>query len=98
MKTHQLKIDEKWLDRIRPGEKTCELRIKDRDYQTGDEILFMRLLPKDEILSSDEYYVREGDKTYLLYKDEPYKITHVLAGVEGLEKDYCILSLKPKKK
>jgi len=39
-KTHFLKIEQVWWERVRSGEKTCEVRLNDRDFQTGDAIRF----------------------------------------------------------
>jgi hypothetical protein len=36
---HQLKIEPRWLHRIRANEKHCEVRLNDRDYQAGDDII-----------------------------------------------------------
>lgn len=40
MKTHILKIEARWLDRLITGQKTCEIRKNDRDFQVGDKIDF----------------------------------------------------------
>ncbi len=38
MTTHYVKGDARWVSRLRANEKTMEVRIDDRDYQTGDRI------------------------------------------------------------
>jgi hypothetical protein len=40
MTVHYLKIDQRWFDRIVNNEKTAEVRLDDRDFQTGDRINF----------------------------------------------------------
>ena len=40
MKTHQLKIKDIYWERLIEGEKNCEVRLNDRDYQKGDHIQF----------------------------------------------------------
>ena len=40
MTTHYLKVDERWLRRLRANQKHAEVRIDDRDFQTGDVIEF----------------------------------------------------------
>jgi hypothetical protein len=40
MTTHYLKIDAVWLSRIRANQKHAEVRLDDRDFQTGDTIMF----------------------------------------------------------
>lgn len=41
MTTHYLKIEPRWLDRVRNHEKTAEVRLDDRDYQTGDRVVLI---------------------------------------------------------
>lgn len=43
MKTHRIKIQDKFLARIQSGEKTFEIRKNDRNYQVGDFIVFLRV-------------------------------------------------------
>lgn len=40
MTTHQLKIEQRWANRIQANEKHAEVRFDDRDYQAGDKIQF----------------------------------------------------------
>lgn len=40
MTTHKLKIEHDWFERLRSGQKTCEVRRHDRDYQVGDRVRF----------------------------------------------------------
>ena len=40
MKIHQLKIEQNYLDNILLGLKKSEIRLNDRDYQTGDVLEF----------------------------------------------------------
>lgn len=37
---HELKIERRWLERVRAHEKTAEVRYDDRDFQAGDAIMF----------------------------------------------------------
>lgn len=39
MVNHELKIEHQWLERIRRGLKTYEVRKHDRDYQVGDTLI-----------------------------------------------------------
>lgn len=84
---HILKIDEKWFERIYTGQKTSELRFNDRDYQTGDTVIFR---PIDS-----------GGNAIIKPYDLPiYKITHVLDSnqfPQGLQPGYCVLSIQPLK-
>lgn len=38
-KTHNLKIEEQYLQDLLSGKKTFEIRLNDRDYQVGDTLL-----------------------------------------------------------
>lgn len=40
MRTHRLKIKHEYFSRLELGQKTCEIRLDDRDYQVGDLIYF----------------------------------------------------------
>lgn len=83
---HILKIEEKWFERIYSGQKTSELRFNDRDYQTGDTIIFR---PTDRNGQAIEKHTS---------KPTIYEITHVLNShqfPQGLQPGYCILSIKP---
>lgn len=42
MTTHHLKIEDRWLRRVQAKQKHAEVRFDDRDYQTGDTIMFCR--------------------------------------------------------
>ena len=92
MKTHTLKIEERWLKSIMDSSKTCEVRLNDRDYQKGDRVEFMTLiLPGEE--TPKEMTTKNG---YLVHW-QLYKITHVLHFPEGLKDGYVALSIKPTK-
>lgn len=79
MKLHELKILPKYYEKVRDGEKRFEIRKDDRNFKVGDII---RLC--------------EHDGKLFTGKDLLYDITYKLDGGEyGLEKGYCILSIKP---
>ena len=84
---HNLKIDEKWFERICSGQKTSEVRFNDRDYQTDDTIVF-------QPVNSD------GNTLIKPYSLPTYEITHVLDSnqfPEALKPGYCVLSIQPLK-
>jgi len=87
---HELKIEPRYLERIKRGEKTAELRINDRDYQVGDTLHLYAF-------TNQGYYLL-ADNTASRYRPpEPQficEITHVLQGVPGLKKGNVILSFK----
>lgn len=80
MKLHELKIKEKYYQKVLCGIKTFELRKNDRDYQIGDLINFIVV----------------NDSGNIEQTDEVYKIRYILKDVPeyGLDKDYCILGIK----
>lgn len=39
MKTHELKIIPEWFAAVLLKMKTCEIRLNDRDYKVGDELI-----------------------------------------------------------
>ena len=84
---HILKIEEKWLERIMDGQKTSEIRLNDRDYQTDDTIVFQP--------------VNSDGNTLIKPSSLPiYEITHVLNASqfpEALQPGYCVLSIVPLK-
>lgn len=43
MTIHHLKVEDRWESRLRDSQKTAEVRLDDRDYQTGDVISFSTL-------------------------------------------------------
>ena len=58
MKTHKLKIEPEYLAEIIAGNKKCEIRIGDRDYQRGDILELFHLIKTDAIGDLDD---REPD-------------------------------------
>ena len=70
MKIHHLKIEEKYLNAIKNGSKTFEIRYNDRGYQVGDILVFED--PKEEsgqyavsvtFMISDERFCKENFAT-----------------------------------
>lgn len=82
---HKLKIKAKYAVDVLWGRKTFEIRKNDRDYKVGDTIVFQVL---------DE---NNTDVTETL--DMPkYVISYIFNGGEyGLDKDYCVFSIRPLK-
>lgn len=83
-RTHNLKISQRWYDRLVEGLKTSELRRNDRDFQVGDKVAF--LIPA---------FGLEGQWN-APFPIVTFEITHVLSSdaCEGLEHGFCIISLK----
>lgn len=87
--THELKIYPTYFSAIKDGRKKFELRLNDRFYKVGDQLLLREFVPEgyhDDTPAQDEYSGR------ILHR----KITYVLKGnnVMGLQPGYVILGLK----
>lgn len=76
---HALKILPQYFKCVKNGTKTFEIRKNDRDFRKGD------------ILRLYEY-----DKMKRLYTGRVCEVTvlYVLKNCDGLNKDYCIMSIK----
>ena len=78
-RVHHIKLNEEYCDSVYVGDKTFEVRLNDRGYQTGDYINF---IPVDKTGVIDHPIDRRL-----------YKITYVHSGL-GLEKMYVVLGIK----
>lgn len=77
-KKHTLNLLPQYWSPIYSGQKTCEIRKNDRDFQKGDGIFF-------SILDG-------GLKSFP--QEHEFLITHVLHFPEGLKDGYVALSIK----
>ena len=104
MKLHELKIKEEYLEDIKSGKKTFELRKNDRDYQVGDLIHFVEVyrdimliggIPAFDIVKN-KTATKEYTREFKDYEKNLFEITYILKNVPeyGLDKDYCILGIK----
>lgn len=88
MQTHTLKTIGHYFDAVERGEKTFEVRLNDRGFQTGDVLKLVR------IEESGAYSPgREGrfSTRHLLRR-----ITYIMQGGHfGIETRYCVLGLGP---
>lgn len=85
MKTHSLKIDVHFWNSICNGDKLCEVRRNDRDFQVGDKIYFNAVVPDghEDVVNN--------------LSADTYKISHVLSSDQfpsGIQRGYCVLSIK----
>ncbi len=85
MKTHYIKIDAMWWERIVDGDKTCEVRRNDRDYQAGDKLVFDVLPSDNNIFPAPPVTMQKG----------AIVITHVYSG-RGMQAGYVALSFQVK--
>ena len=80
MKIHKLKLNIEFCDAVFNGEKTFEVRLNDRGYQTGDRIKF---IPVDS---------QKNKVNHMIQRTE-YEITYILNGW-GIENGYVVLAIK----
>lgn len=82
---HKLKIKAEYVFAVWSGRKTFEIRKNDRDYKVGDTIVF-------QVLDENNTDVTE---TFDMPK---YVISYIFNGGKyGLDKDYCVFSIRPLK-
>lgn len=82
MTEHYLKIKPEFIDAVRNGIKTHEVRKNDRNYKVGDTLVF---------------YTDDGLPKEKCFIDERYGITHILTSEEfpdGIKEGYAVLSIK----
>lgn len=82
-KTHELKIEQRYLDKLLSGEKTFEVRFNDREYKVGDVLSFFRNLGTPYGIPTTKKYLFEI--TDLFEND---------GEITPLAKNWVILSLK----
>ncbi|MBR2907428.1 MAG: DUF3850 domain-containing protein [Clostridia bacterium] len=67
MKTHQIKIDPEYFERLIRGDKPFEFRKNDRDYRPGDIVTLLECKVKDDGFCNSEYY--SGRSCTVVIKD-----------------------------
>ena len=81
MKYHKLKINPDLFIEVREGRKTAEVRRDDRNYQVGDMLHIYPFDSVKKVRTSPDFCCRE--------------VTHKVDGGQfGIEKGYCLLSMK----
>lgn len=78
-KWHKLKIEEVFARRIHQGEKTCEVRRDDKDFQKGDIIVF-----SINSFEDGQWELAPQLVTHVLR-----------GGQYGIEQGYVVMSIKP---
>jgi ParB family transcriptional regulator, chromosome partitioning protein len=76
---HFLKIWPAFFAQITSGKKTCELRKNDRGFKVGHMLCLQEFDPKRKIYTGLETQV---------------SVTGIIENFKGLERGYCILSIK----
>lgn len=80
MKTHKLKLGIEFWDVVMAGQKTFEVRLNDRGFQKGDQIIFEKV---------------DKSGLSLLTESEVFEIRYVLSGW-GLQDGHVAFSIRPK--
>lgn len=88
-KIHELKILPQYFEDVKCGHKTFELRKDDREFQTGD-ILMLK-----EFNQNKKYKTINETETNFSGKKVLRQIKYILKDIEGLNKNYAILGIKP---
>lgn len=77
---HQLKTWPQYFKRVMDGEKNFEVRLNDRDFQTGDLVSLNEYDPVNKKYTGNQLDV---------------KITYILNGGSfGIKKGYCAFAFK----
>lgn len=80
---HDLKTVDRYYDAVLRGEKTFEVRLNDRAFQTGDVVRLRR--------TNERGYYTDFDTCWT-----ERRITYILQGGQfGIEPRYCVLGLGP---
>jgi len=76
---HEIKCQPEYFEPLLTGDKTCEVRENDRDYQVDDILLIREFNPR----TRDGYTKRSVAR----------RITHILRDFPAVDKKYVVLSL-----
>lgn len=83
---HAIKIKPQYFDAVISGKKQFEIRKNDREYQEGD------------FLALNEWKQTSGVGGHYTGRSCIVLVDYILYGatlVDGLDEDYCIMSIKP---
>lgn len=99
MRTHTLKVDQEYMDALKSGEKTFEVRRDDRGFQKGDRLILARYGQNKRDGGSFGYMNPEG-RVVSSYHDGSSvdkierKIKYILTGGQfGIEPGHVVLQL-----
>lgn len=85
-KVHELKAVDRYWDAVASGEKTFEVRLNDRAFQTGD------ILELVKVTEDGLRYRKSGSPEW--YPPLIKQISYILQGGQfGIEPQYCVLGL-----
>ena len=87
--THELKTLARYFEAVERGDKTFEVRLNDRAFQTGDTITLVKMDNEGKL-----YETPPGSLFGRITLKR--KITYVLQGGQfGIDPRYCVLGLGP---
>lgn len=92
MKIHTLKIKSEFYSKVNSNQKNWELRYNDRDFQIGDLIHFDILDEEGKIINTSEDDDVLWEIGYILFSN---KNKDKQPSFSGIEKNYCIMSIRP---
>lgn len=89
---HQLKILNRYYQRVLRGEKTAEVRVNDRDFQTGDLVWLNPIQDNPDDRKLTEMADGKVVDDSLPFNPLAVRITHVLHSPELLQPGVVVLS------
>lgn len=88
MTTHMLKTDREVFQAVWNGKKKFEIRLNDRDFQVGDELLLRETQFTGEEMKAGAPLVYTGEKLLVI-------VSYILQGpIYGLAENWCIMSIR----
>lgn len=88
MKLHELKTNPDVFNAVKTGQKTFEIRLDDRGYEVGDQLLLKQTLHTGEQMKAGMPLEYTGSTFGA-------RITHILRGpIYGLQAGWVILSFR----
>ena len=93
--THELKTDGEVFQLSWDNKKPYEIRVNDRDFQIGDEIVLRETKHSGESMK-EPTGLSIGEKMPLIYTGRRIRqeILSILSDCYGLKDDWCILGTK----
>lgn len=100
MKTHTLKVEHEYMDAVKSGEKSFEVRRDDRGFQKGDRLVLCRYGVERDCIAHTRGFMNKRGKVVSSYPhcDDVDRcertISYVLTGGQfGIEPGHVVLGL-----
>jgi len=91
MREHELKIWPPFFEHILNGRKTFDVRLNDRDFVVGDDVLFREYVPEEHGIQGTPYYTGRKHRMLISYILNPRPDRDPDC---GLVAGYVVLGLK----